>query len=348
MPQKNDHFNLTQQSPKKTPGFECFRSHNKYFFHFNDLEKRIILFSQAYPSKKNRDRGLNSVRKNACDPARYTFHITSDNKHYFHIKASNNKIMARSNDFESQKEAEAAKAQLMEAVINKIDLQDSATKTVVHTQENQQGNTMKTRYRFNLTFRKASEEAPLVGTVEFPLTKEKATFEGLDLESIGDFLKNYLPNKDTADIKYLSKPAQKLVASKKTPTAPKPTWVKGIKLARDVEFLTQGKTCRNNVFDNNKVVDILLSLQGQKDFAPNTNYTASIIAKSLKAGRSIQICSHQGSIPSSGKIAIPLSMRNIIEGPYRLVINVIVYNTNNPDYSKEINTDKVIQVYSNY
>ena len=140
---------------------------------------------------------------------------------------------------------------------------------------------------------------------------------------------------------------QQLVLAQKPPEPPKPTWVKGIKLAREVEFQTQGKTCRNNVFDNDIVVDILLSLKGQKDFEPHTNYTASIIAKSLKAGRSIQICSQQGSIPSSGQIAIPLSMRNIIEGPYRLVINVIVYNTHNPDYSKEINTDKVIQVYSN-
>jgi len=67
-----------------------------YFFQFLDNQRNIVLQSQAYDSKRDRDLGLRSVFKNAAHSDRYQSKELNDGKVFFSLIAKNGEEIARS------------------------------------------------------------------------------------------------------------------------------------------------------------------------------------------------------------------------------------------------------------
>ena len=98
-----DIYDLNASSPNNEPGFDLFRTNNKFYFHFNDAEGECLLFSQAYESRKSAKNGIKSVQTNIKKRGRIIFHHDEDSQH-FTIKAGNNQEIARSRNFETMED----------------------------------------------------------------------------------------------------------------------------------------------------------------------------------------------------------------------------------------------------
>jgi uncharacterized protein YegP (UPF0339 family) len=61
----------------------------------------VILVSEMYSSKSAAQNGIASVQKNASDDGRYSRMKSSNEKHYFNLKATNGEIIGTSEMYES-------------------------------------------------------------------------------------------------------------------------------------------------------------------------------------------------------------------------------------------------------
>lgn len=104
---KTDDYNLLQPSRTGRPGFESFKNvkDGRYYFHFNDAKGVAFLFSQAYQAETTRDKGIQSVVKNAAVEAQFE-HQNTEGGFFFILRAGNRQEIARSRDFSSLKELE--------------------------------------------------------------------------------------------------------------------------------------------------------------------------------------------------------------------------------------------------
>jgi len=84
-----------------------------FYFQLLDNEGLVLLNSQSYSSKSDRNNGVDSVEKNLQNRDRYA-NITEDGKSYFILKAGNNQEIARSRAFDNADELEKVKRSLYE------------------------------------------------------------------------------------------------------------------------------------------------------------------------------------------------------------------------------------------
>ncbi len=84
-------------------GFETFKNeeNKKHYFHLNDADGKVLLFSQGYKGGKPRDTGMRSVIKNGNTRTRYRIK-ESGGKFYVVLLAGNNQEIARSRPLESE------------------------------------------------------------------------------------------------------------------------------------------------------------------------------------------------------------------------------------------------------
>lgn len=110
---KTDDYNLLQPSRTGRPGFESFKNEKdgRYYFHFNDAKGVAFLFSQAYQVETTRDKGIQSVVKNAVVEAQFE-HQNTGGGFFFILRAGNRQEIARSREFDSLKELEEKQAYL--------------------------------------------------------------------------------------------------------------------------------------------------------------------------------------------------------------------------------------------
>ena len=99
---KTDDYNFAQPSRTGRAGFESFKddADGRFYFHFNDAKGVPILFSQAYQRDTTRDKGVQSVMKNAAIEEQFERQNT-EGGFYFLIRAGNRQEIARSRVFKS-------------------------------------------------------------------------------------------------------------------------------------------------------------------------------------------------------------------------------------------------------
>lgn len=82
--------------------FELYKSTNGQFrFRLKAGNGEIILSSEAYESKSGAENGIQSVKTNAPDDARYERKVGSGNQPYFVLKARNGEPVGRSENYSS-------------------------------------------------------------------------------------------------------------------------------------------------------------------------------------------------------------------------------------------------------
>ncbi len=74
---------------------------NQYYFSLKADNSQIILSSEGYTTTAARENGIESVKKNAPDDARYARLTSSNGKHYFTLKASNGQVIGKSEMYEA-------------------------------------------------------------------------------------------------------------------------------------------------------------------------------------------------------------------------------------------------------
>ena len=104
-----DDYLLDVPSPTTDPGFVSFTNpdNDLHFFHLNDQQGTALLFSEGYTATRSRDNGIRSVLKNGMDENAYRTH-EEGGLYYFTIHAKNRQEIARSRNFSSAAERDAA------------------------------------------------------------------------------------------------------------------------------------------------------------------------------------------------------------------------------------------------
>lgn len=82
--------------------FEVKKSSNgKFFFNLLASNGQVILSSEMYESKASALNGIEAVRKNCKDPARFQALQGNDGKAYFTLKAANHQVVGKSQMYAS-------------------------------------------------------------------------------------------------------------------------------------------------------------------------------------------------------------------------------------------------------
>ena len=77
------------------------RTNGEFQFNLKAGNGQTILASEGYTTKAACDNGIESVRKNSQDDARYDRKESSSGKPYFNLKATNGQIIGNSEMYES-------------------------------------------------------------------------------------------------------------------------------------------------------------------------------------------------------------------------------------------------------
>ncbi len=82
--------------------FELFKDNaGEFRFRLKAGNGQIILASEGYKKRASAENGIESVRKNAADDARFDRSETKNKKHMFNLKASNGQVIGTSQTYES-------------------------------------------------------------------------------------------------------------------------------------------------------------------------------------------------------------------------------------------------------
>lgn len=77
------------------------RTNGEFQFNLKADNGQVILTSEGYTTRAACENGIEAVRKNAADDTRYDRKKSTNNKHYFNLKASNGQIIGTSEMYES-------------------------------------------------------------------------------------------------------------------------------------------------------------------------------------------------------------------------------------------------------
>lgn len=206
-------YRLSQRSPAGNPGFELFKAKDDglYYFHFNNDKGEAILFSQGFPTAKKRTATLNALRKRMLLKSSYV-RKSQNGSCYFMVVNNQKEEIARSKTFETEKSRDLAIEKLQQGSIpegaaKKVELSPKKPGEPNPAKENrskaspQGASAPPARYRFNITFRKVADKAPLIGEIEFPISEGKSTFQGIDIDAIQQFIAEHLPDETSAFLK---------------------------------------------------------------------------------------------------------------------------------------------------
>jgi hypothetical protein len=77
------------------------RKNDEFQFVLKAGNGQVILASEGYKTRASCDNGIESVKKNAADDARFDKLVSKNGKWYFNLKASNGQIIGTSEMYES-------------------------------------------------------------------------------------------------------------------------------------------------------------------------------------------------------------------------------------------------------
>jgi uncharacterized protein YegP (UPF0339 family) len=82
------------------------RKNGEFQFNLKAGNGQTILTSEGYTTKANCNNGIESVKKNSVEDARYERKTSSNGKFYFNLKATNGQVIGTSEMYESESSRE--------------------------------------------------------------------------------------------------------------------------------------------------------------------------------------------------------------------------------------------------
>ncbi len=105
---REERYNFDKTSTSKLAGFELIEEGKKgHFFHFNDANGKVLLYSRMYDGKNRRIKAILDTIKNCKEENRFQL-VQQDGEHYFIFKTNNGYEIGRSRMFEGQSQMESA------------------------------------------------------------------------------------------------------------------------------------------------------------------------------------------------------------------------------------------------
>ncbi len=96
--------------------FELYKdARGEFRFRLKAGNGEIVLASEGYKAISGAQNGIESVKKNAADPARYEKKVSTGGKPYFVLKAANNQVIGNSEMYESEAARDAGIASVANA-----------------------------------------------------------------------------------------------------------------------------------------------------------------------------------------------------------------------------------------
>jgi uncharacterized protein YegP (UPF0339 family) len=324
-----DRYRLDQKSPNRTPGFESFKQADDgmYYFHFNDDTSTPLLFSQGYKTAKDRDRGLNAVKRNLDH-----YELKSEKeKHFWIIRSGNAQEIARSRDFGDVGERDVALMQVSQLVFEKSlpthPSEVAAEKSFVEDE----GGRLK-RHLFTLEWQERGKQEDLLGIIQYTRTQKKASFQGLDVQTILSFLQNHVPELRPEAISPHAGPAQKgndITEFKRRWEEAKEvdeTKTRGVKPYEMTEkrhawVESALKVVENGVATDHQAIKlqpwVAFSLQ-LKGVALGAHYKLALYSRSFDNGRNTELSELQGQLAADGAISWRIAGAHLPEGSHLL------------------------------
>lgn len=75
---------------------------SQYYFHLRSSgNHEVVLIGEGYTTKAMCEWGIQSVKENSTDEARYSRQESTNGKHYFTLKAANGEVVGMSEMYES-------------------------------------------------------------------------------------------------------------------------------------------------------------------------------------------------------------------------------------------------------
>mgnify|MGYP001249562594 CR=1 FL=1 len=304
-PQK-ERYHPEQVSTGGKSEFETYKNEkdNLHYFHFNDENGQALLFSQGYKDARSRNGGIRSVEKNAN---RVEHHRDGD-CHYFVIRAANRQEIARSRDFETAEEMEAAIKAMQQSLLAGVAI--GLAPTLASKQQpaaiRKEAAHQPSRYRFNLEWQSRGRHEPLLGVIEYPVTGDKATLKGIDTAAIERFVSRF------ATPPVVPNPIKTM-----PPVVPAET--------KELTLMTpEGQLAEELLFQGESGLEARMNLAetGKKGMASDATFMAKVYAKSLESNDRVLIAERQGYVANTGEIAMPLQLDKLKPGTYRLQSDV--------------------------
>ncbi|ANH82518.1 hypothetical protein A8C56_17440 [Niabella ginsenosidivorans] len=78
------------------------RKNGEFQFNLKAGNGQVILTSEGYTTRAACDNGIESVKKNAHDDHHYERKVSTNNKPYFNLKATNGQVIGKSELYESE------------------------------------------------------------------------------------------------------------------------------------------------------------------------------------------------------------------------------------------------------
>ncbi len=83
-------------------GYYELKKGKKYSFNLKAGNHQVILTSQTYADRGGAENGIESVRKNGTDDARFERKVSTGGKPFFSLKAANGQIIGTSERYDSE------------------------------------------------------------------------------------------------------------------------------------------------------------------------------------------------------------------------------------------------------
>ncbi len=78
------------------------RKNGEFQFNLHADNGQVILSSEGYAAKSGATNGIESVKKNAPEDSNYERKSSSNDKHFFNLKASNGQVIGTSQMYETE------------------------------------------------------------------------------------------------------------------------------------------------------------------------------------------------------------------------------------------------------
>ena len=225
---KTDDYNLMQPSQSGRAGFESFKGQDgRFYFHFNAADGSALLFSQAYRREIDRDKGIQSVIKNAANENHFS-QVGTEGLFYFTLRASNGQEIARSRYYANAKDVKSQRTFFIENLslstfsatgtpekislptpetaeyieYNDSDCEDTTLKNTMASVKTQLKNQTKVDFEaidnstdveplrqvFRIEIYKGEQPEKFNGKITHPFSNESQTFVGFDNQVVMGFI----------------------------------------------------------------------------------------------------------------------------------------------------------------
>ncbi|MBK7871991.1 MAG: hypothetical protein IPJ74_15615 [Saprospiraceae bacterium] len=205
---------LNNSSTHPIPGFEIVRNEENGFYYFQckDINGKPILLSKDSQTQGNAENRLQNAIRLAKQAKNYVGKKEGE-QYYFLLVGGNRKEIARSIHFKNEKDlqrtmdyvkqvANSAKAITTNAApeppvenVETIEQKPVAETSITTPQSPKKDakTSIKPKYSFRIDLYPREEENSLSGRIEYLLSEEAATFQGVDGQAIVQFIKKNLP-----------------------------------------------------------------------------------------------------------------------------------------------------------